>query len=261
MIYVNDLAANINGATVQFADDTSIVIQNNNINEISQNIKSSMGELVDWFNNNNLTLNSTKTKILRFSTKRDKIHNSTHSLEVCTTKFLGVDVDSSLKWDFHVENLSKTLASINYTLFSLRPFVDQQTLILAYFGLFQCRFSYGIEFWGGNDANLLTIFKLQKRIVRTIFYLGPIDSCKNYFISQNLLTLPCTYILKISELIFKKVIKTTPRLHDHVTRGKNDNLSSTFRLTLFQKNIDYMGPKIFNHLPKKIRDIHSPTIF
>jgi len=98
--------------------------------------------------------------------------------------------------------------------------------------------------------------------VRTIFFLGPCDSCKNFFIAEDILTLPCIYILKISVSTFNKNIKTTPRPHDHDTRGKNDNLlPSTFWLTLLQKNVDYMGPTIFNHLPKKIKEIRSPAIF
>jgi len=71
-------------------------------------------------------------------------------LEVQAVKFLGVNIDNSLKWDFHIESLSKNLATTNYTLFSLRTFVDKTILFLAYYGLFYSRLSYGIEIGGGE---------------------------------------------------------------------------------------------------------------
>ena len=194
---------------------------------------------------------------LKHSNSSDPIH----TLEVNAVRFLGLEIDNSLKWDIHINNLSKKLTSTIFTLYSLRSLVHNSTLLLAYFGLFQSKLSYGVAFWGGSNSGMKRLLKLQKRAVRTIFFLGPCDSYKTYFISEKILTLPCIYIFIVSQLTFKKIIQTVPKVHNHKTRGKDNSLPLTFRLTLFQKNIEFLASKIFNKLPSHIKEIHSFLLF
>ena len=261
IIYVNDLPFNVSGAMTQFADDTSLALEILSPDESEEEITANMNELQQWFLNNNLSLNTAKTKILFFLANTTKNSLKNHAFEVENTKFLGLDIDNSLQWNTHVENLSKKLISINYILLSLRQVVDRSTLLTAYFGLLHSKMSYGIPFWGGKVTNMERIFKIQKRAIRTIFGLGPYDSCKNYFTSEKILTLPSIYILQISEMVKNKTVVTSPRAHQYETRGKDLTLPCTFRLALLQKNIDFLGPKIFNNLPTQIKNITGPLKF
>jgi len=222
-----------------------------------------MTELMTWFTNNNLTLNSNKTKIMHFSAmnRKDKKVNINENIDVDSVKFLGIAIDNTLHWEVHIKNLSKKLASINYTLLSLKTITDHSTLLLAYFGLFQSRISYGIAFWGGRDSTLKKIFLHQKRAIRIIFNLGVCDSCKLYFKAENILTLPSIYILQISEMVMNKTIITPNTTHHYETRGRNLIHTNSFRLNLFQCNIDYQGPKVFNNLPPQIKNVSHPVKF
>ena len=206
-------------------------------------------------------MNSTKTKLLIFRTSHNPINETDHPSVVSSAKFLGITVEDTLKWTSHVDNLAKKLISVNYTIFKLKSLVNVSILRMAYFGLFQARVDYGIAFWGGSNDNLMRIFVLQKRILRTIFALGSTESCRSVFRSEGILTTPCSYILQISILMHQKTIKTTIRNHTHLTRNKKKALPETFRLAIFQKNIDYMGPSIYNKIPENIKSLISAVAF
>jgi hypothetical protein len=51
-----------------YADDTSILVSGTNIDEIQERSKLMLNSLSQWFKCNGLTLNSRKTKVLKFET-------------------------------------------------------------------------------------------------------------------------------------------------------------------------------------------------
>jgi hypothetical protein len=59
LIYINDFPRSIDNCAeaVLFADDTSIVIANANVQEYKHNIKITIQEINDWFCSNSLTIN------------------------------------------------------------------------------------------------------------------------------------------------------------------------------------------------------------
>jgi hypothetical protein len=72
LTYINDLPRTINNLanSVLFADDTSIIISNTNLQEFKHNIDVILQETNDWFLNNLLTLNYKKTHFLQFLAKK-----------------------------------------------------------------------------------------------------------------------------------------------------------------------------------------------
>ena len=101
----------------------------------------------------------------------------------------------------------------------------------------------------------------EKCAIRTTFALGPCDSCRTYFISENILTLPSIYISQISELQKNGIIKTAAKSYEYDTRGKSHLQITTYKLNFFHKNIDSKGPKIFNNLPPDIKTLTNPIRF
>ena len=72
LIYINDLPASIRkiAKSIIFADDTSIVVTNDNKVDFRQNLCRVMIEISNWFQCNRLTLNCSKTHFLQFLTKK-----------------------------------------------------------------------------------------------------------------------------------------------------------------------------------------------
>ena len=72
---------------------------------------------------------------------------------------LGVTIDDSLKWDKHVSNLGKKLASATYSM-KLASFLPSSSLLTIYRSLFESRLRYCDVVWGSCNNNLKE--KLQR---------------------------------------------------------------------------------------------------
>jgi hypothetical protein len=68
LLYINDLpsALSTDNKSLLYADDASILVSGTNIDEIQERSKLMLNSLSQWFKCNGLTLNSRKTKVLKF---------------------------------------------------------------------------------------------------------------------------------------------------------------------------------------------------
>lgn len=138
--------------------------------------------------------------------------------------------------------------------------VNTQTVLIAYHSLVVSVLRFGIIFWG-NCSERENIFKAQKRCIRSIFNLKVTDSCIPTFKKYNLLTFPCLYILEIA--IF---VKTNHHLFPTLKMSRNrttclrsqyeDKLYlGKYKTSLLTKSVMGMAPRIYNHLPKMIKEL------
>jgi hypothetical protein len=114
LIYINDLPSTINDFAdmVLFADDTSIIISNGDLQQFKYNAGKVLHELNTWFRSNFLTLSHNKSHFLLFLTKKQNKFNiqitSSNLLltNLNSTKFLGLTLDNMLTWKEHITNLT-----------------------------------------------------------------------------------------------------------------------------------------------------------
>ena len=107
------------------------------------------------------------------------------------------------------------------------------------------------------------VFVMQKRLIRTITKCRRNVSCRTKFRKSKILTLCCLYIFEISVLIFKNQNYFSRQSENHLydTRIKNTFNLPKYRLTLSQKGPNYIGLKIFNHLPINIKNAANLNAF
>jgi hypothetical protein len=111
LLYINDLpnVSNRDNNVVLYADDTSIVITDTNINNLKINLNRTFKETNTWFNVNLLTLNFQKTQSIEFWTrngyKSPTLIEYDHRIKTATTetKFLGLIIDDNLSLKQHCE--------------------------------------------------------------------------------------------------------------------------------------------------------------
>ena len=74
LIYINDLASIMRNHAnpILFADDTSIIISNTDVQEFKNNLVSAMNETINWCQSNLLSINFNKTHLLQFLTNQQK---------------------------------------------------------------------------------------------------------------------------------------------------------------------------------------------
>ncbi|WP_255576983.1 reverse transcriptase domain-containing protein, partial [Enterobacter cloacae complex sp. 2DZ2F20B] len=95
LIYANDLVLYSESFSVQFADDTNVIISESSCEDLNKSIERNLQKLQHWYRLNHFQLNDNKTIILKFNYKSDTDCNiSTQNQSVPPaknkTKFLGL---------------------------------------------------------------------------------------------------------------------------------------------------------------------------
>jgi uncharacterized protein YlbG (UPF0298 family) len=137
LLYVNDIA-NISDDIIPiiFADDTNIFMRGRSIENTIQCLNDELSKIVVWLNANKLSLNVSKTHYMVFRSKNRKIEinkdlkiNDTLIDLVTSTKFIGVILDSTLKWEQHIQVVKSKIAK------ELASFVRQENYLQRKFWL------------------------------------------------------------------------------------------------------------------------------
>jgi hypothetical protein len=103
------------------------------------------------------------------------------------TKFLGLIIDYTLSWKLHINSVIRRLASVAYTIRSLKYILPKETLKIIYLSQAQSIISYGIIFWG-QSSEASKVFIMQKKILRIIYNLKTTDTCRNIFTQNHIMT-------------------------------------------------------------------------
>ncbi len=269
LIYANDLPDSIsNSRVVMYADDTSMVLSHKTKDVLSDHLLIQLCEIDEWFKANGLKLNSDKTQFMNFhlnhirTTKLDSSFLPAENSFVTTTRFLGLELDSALTWNAHINILLPKLSKAIYALLALGHCVDRNILRQVYFAYFHSLLNYGLIFWG-NSSDSSRVFILQKRAVRLISGAQSRDSCKTLFQIQNILPLPSLFIFQSVLYVKSNPERFTQdnNIHNHFTRNQNILQYPIHRTSFFERSPVYSCKVIFNHLPMALKEERSLSKF
>jgi len=177
-----------------------------------------------------------------------------------TICLLGIHLDENLKWQNHIFHLTKKLNKALFGISRISKSCNRETALSTYHALFHSIITYGIILWGGTKG-IKKILVLQKKAIRYITHSPKNQSCRDLFKTLNILTAPSTYILEVLKrgkanlTAFEKKSDN----HSHFTRQKNVLQATQAKLSTSQKGINFMGPKLFNKLPQRIKDLNYNT--
>ncbi|KAI5742437.1 hypothetical protein M8J77_007209 [Diaphorina citri] len=149
LLYMNDITSADQSAHITlFADDTTILVSGSNRADVLSKSAEVMSNIQNWFRANKLSLNQAKTSYIYFNSPQSSslppIETPNLSLSSATeVKFLGLVVDSKLKWKTHIENLLPKLSTACFAVGSVRRNVDSNAALLSYFSYFHSVMSYG----------------------------------------------------------------------------------------------------------------------
>ena len=202
----------------------------------------------NWFSTNKLHCNQDKTQKILLSL--------TQNIEE-SVKLLGFLIDTKLNWVDHVNMVCNKVARVSYLLWKLRDFVSDEYLRMAYFGLFQSHISYGLILWGHSHA-VPQLLLTQKKVIRTICRVGPLEHCKPLFKKCKILTIINLYIYHI--LLYTKanlsMFPIRQDLHDHNTRNRNRLDIPQHRLAKTGASYKVNCITFFNKLPVSAHTAH-----
>lgn len=267
ILFVNDLPLHVmmysamlaHIKIVLFADDTSFIISASSLIELTARCELLVRCFTDWCFRNSIILNVNKTDLLYFQSRdmgRQLILELPSGELKCSecVRFLGLQVDGVLSWRNHVDSVCSRLSSAFFAIRRLKQVLSEESLICVYYSLAYSHLNYNIVLWGGSSSSHRA-FIAQKKIMRLIFGLSPVESCRPYFISNRLLSFPCVFILNCLLHIKKnsRLLKKCSDYHDYDTRHKDILCIPKHRTTKFQHSPTYYGIRLFNHLPERLK--------
>lgn len=265
LLYVNDLPQFMSSTKlISFADDTNAIVTAKNKNDLICKTENTIAKLQEWFNTNLLLLNKDKTNIIQFKLKSQGENVVLKSGETAThIKFLGIIVDENLRWDEHLKYLAPKLRFACCTLFRLRDLVSHSILKNMYHAYFHSVATYGISAWGHSVSVLNRIFILQKYAIRTLTRSRRNTKSKDLFIKENILTIPSAFILEVLSFIFsnKLCFNTNEESHCYNTRNRNKMTIPRHHTKAYEKDVFYVGIKLFNHLPFSLTIVKTLSLF
>jgi hypothetical protein len=104
----------------------------------------------------------------------------------CYTKFSGINIVNTLSWKRHTDQLLPKLNTACYAIRTLKPYLSRETLLKVYYAYFNLILNFGIIFWG-NFLYAISIFCVQKRVLRIMTGTGSRNSCRQLFKTLRIL--------------------------------------------------------------------------
>ena len=148
-------------STTLFADDTLLSLSDANLSRLENRVNTQLHYIAQWFNQNKLTLNYSKTTYLLFNKRPHGPISSKFLLHINqkeisrskSVKYLRVWFDDKLNWSAHIQKLSLQLARCCNMLYHIHDFVNDHALIMHYYSFVYSCLSYGITAWGTAAKN------------------------------------------------------------------------------------------------------------
>jgi hypothetical protein len=276
LLYLNDLPTVTKKCiSSMYADDTETedTCSLKNPIELQISLNEDLSRLKTYFDVNRLSLNIKKCEFMLIGTYQLirkmphlNIHIDNQPLrQVSVAKYLGMFIDQNLKWNEHIDSMTKKISSKIGVLRSLRRIVPIDTLKLLYNAIVQPHFDYGdIIFDTANVNDKARLQKLQSRAARLITGSGPRESRNTMFKQLGWLSLQNRTLWHRYIMIYKCRNNMAPTYltdcfnqndthHEHDTRHSG-NLRATLSTTeYYHKSFTVSGPTLWNNLPQDIK--------
>lgn len=179
-------------------------------------------------------------------------------------KFLGVNLDPSLNWSYHIKSLQSKLQPLCCLFYRCSQHLPAPILLLFYNSFVNSLLSYCIEVWGNAPAKYTNpIFINQKKLLRMIYKKDTFYPSKNLFIKSSTLSIYKLYEYRILIRAYSShhayISNSSPYYH---TRQSHINLpiprshsAAGHRTTTYQESL------LWNQLPPSIKTSDSISIF
>lgn len=177
LVYTSDLPEMENIKVATFADDTALMATGRNIEESTSKLQEANNSITNWCKSWKIKLNETKSVHVNFTLK--KIENppnvTLNNIEVPLenkAKYLGMTLDTKLRWKEHVKIKRKELDlkySNLYWLIGRNSALSLYNKTLIYNQVLKPVWIYGIQIYGcAKAAHLNSIQTFQNKVLRNI---------------------------------------------------------------------------------------------
>ena len=243
IIYVNDFSQCSNTFDfIMYADDTTL---SSTVNSFSDNnfsvdtlINEELSKVIEWLKINKLSLNKNKSKYMIFHMPKKEIEiltlkiDNTNIDRVEEFNFLGLTIDTHLKWKKHTNKISNKCSKLTGILNRLKYVFPQYIKCLLYNTLILPHINYCIMAWGYKRITMI-----KKKAIRIITASSYISHTEPLFKRLNL--------LKVDDILTLQELKFYYKYNEGA-------------LPIYLQNWKFiMNVNLHNYNTRKIRTLHT----
>lgn len=284
LIYINNIdKLNISGRIFLFADDTAVVFEGNTWEEVYRNATHDLQIIKSWFDQNVLTMNVNKTQYLPIALRTvaeppadlklvlhtcgnsDSNNCNCHSIErVDQYKYLGVILDSKLRYENHINYLKNKLRKVIFPFILLSQILNEKEIKMVYCAFVQSVIQYGIIAYGGTHRTILEpLSVVQKSIIKAGFQKSKQYPSEMLFRETSIFTVRQLYIKTLLIYTFlNNDLIITPIAHNYPTRNAL-NIGSQAPRAIKSTNFTnsyFIANILYQNIPQEIRDCEGSKI-
>lgn len=277
LLYVNNMFKCMSKCKMfMYADDTVVLSSHHDLHTAEHDMQRDFNEVLRWTHDNDLVINSEKTKLMHICSPYNRdlespVSISCHSYDclhilnsenknclgcvtidlVSTHIYLGLKIDRLFSWRPHIDALCSRLRICTYQLYNLKLILPFNTIRNVYCAIAESLMTYGLLVWGlCSQGHLNKLKTIQNRIIKNLIPLhkAPYDmTITERYNFCNLLPIQKLFLFRfILKYYFCEKYKDT-----------NTHLKNT-RL---QQNPPYKIPTTINKYGQRQHIIQIPLIF
>lgn len=239
--------------------------------------------LMNWLSQNKLTLNTQKTKCMLISTNLTQSVNNCLNLkvngasieQVDSFKYLGLTIQSNLKWNVHVNQIINKINAFCGIINRIGNRVNNSVLTSIYYSHIHSHLTYLLPIWGPAIPNYLLDWLqiCQNNAIRKIFaydykvlelHTNEIMLKNNILnVRKSLLFESATLYYKISHGLIKiqNDFLTHSDNHSYSTRNKNQPFPLAFRTCIGRDSVLRSTVVSFNKISKFVKKSYTHVNF
>ncbi len=280
ILYINDFENCLeNMIPNMYADDTSVNIASENLNELLTDLRSELENVSTWMRINKLSLNANKSEYMVIGHKRhlnrvvgdaipDLVLNNEVIKRVDKTKYLGINIDENLNWKEQYKTVKNKLKGGLGSLRKLKNILPQKKLDQVYKALFESHLRYGNIVWGSlSETKLAHLQRLQTKARGLIegakykdgWTCNWLDVKSLFSFDQGVMTYKILHDLCPSNLCQKFTKRSS--ISEYRTRNQRDLEIPKVRLEYAKRSFYFSGVKNWNDIPISIREKESIARF
>lgn len=279
-IYVNSIFhLPLSGEIFLYCDDMSIVNHATNSETLKEMIENDLKLIRDWLDIHILVPNISKTKYLLFHNKMRFESFTEHALNIkfCNIliervehiKILGIDIDETLSFKWHLQTIHNRIISFAYALKRIRYLLSDKTLLCLYYAHIQSHLHYMNFIWTPITQYLMNSIEVAQRKALKIILKKSWCCSRNELYNIKILPVSvlcdvnsCLQVFKVSKRLTKCNIEvvTANQIHQFHTRYREDFVIKSCNTVLSSQNFFIRGFNLYNSLPQEIKRFNSLSI-
>jgi len=279
ILYINDFI-NIypNADYVMFADDTNLFLKNDNLDDLEAECNTVCNNALQWSRINLLKLNESKTKLVIFRPKNKVMREiavvlGSHPIQIVDQiKFLGVILDSQLRWENHIDYLCAQLKKTCGLIGRLKQLFPSSVKKRLYYALFYSRIYYCILVYGtAAETHLQRIHILQNRFIKHITNLPWDANHRDLYNKHKLLSIHVLFVYRLLLSMRKgstlyNALMALCNLSVFISssynfRNKNTYVVPFCKNKYSEQSLRYTVPVVLNEFENKLVELKSVSEF